>query len=64
MSPSGKLRHVALARTDVSEEHSASIVMVTRINELGIMLAVTTESHIVFLCSMRQLLVTANVVPS
>jgi hypothetical protein len=40
---------VALVRTDVSEECSASIIRVTRI---------------IFLRNMRQLLVTANVVPS
>jgi hypothetical protein len=45
------LRHVALVRTDVSEEISASIIRVTRIGELGT-LAVT---------SVHQLLVTANV---
>jgi hypothetical protein len=36
------LRHVALARTDISEEFSASIIRVTRINELGI-LAITSN---------------------
>jgi hypothetical protein len=36
------LRHVALARTDVSEELSASIIRVTRIGELGT-LAVTSN---------------------
>jgi heme O synthase-like polyprenyltransferase len=46
MQSSGMLRHVALVRTDVSEEHSASIILV------------------VFLCSMHQLLVMVNVVPS
>jgi hypothetical protein len=40
------LRRVALARTDVSEELSTSIIRVTQF---------------VFLCSVRQLLVTANV---
>jgi predicted hotdog family 3-hydroxylacyl-ACP dehydratase len=40
------LRHVALVRTDVLEELSASIIT------------------LVFLCSVRQLLVTASVVPS
>jgi hypothetical protein len=34
MSSSGLLRHVALVRTDVSEELSASIIRVTRIGEL------------------------------
>jgi hypothetical protein len=43
----------ALVRTDVSEDPSASIIRVTRIGEL-----------LVFLCSERRLLVTANVVPS
>jgi hypothetical protein len=51
MTPSGMLRHVALVRTDVSEELSACFT-VTRIGELGTTLAV------------RQLLVTASVVPS
>jgi hypothetical protein len=36
------LRRVALVRTDVSEEPSASIIRVTRIGELG-MLAVTSN---------------------
>jgi hypothetical protein len=35
------LSHVALVRTDVSEELSASIITVTRISELGTALAVT-----------------------
>jgi hypothetical protein len=35
------LRRVALVRTDVSEELSASIIRVTCICELGTMLAVT-----------------------
>jgi hypothetical protein len=34
------LCHVALVRTDIPEELSASIIRVTRIGELGIMLAV------------------------
>jgi hypothetical protein len=37
------LRHVALVRTDVSEELSASLIMVTRIGELGTTLAVTSN---------------------
>jgi hypothetical protein len=37
------LRHVALVRTDVSEELSASFIRVTRIGELGTMLAVTSN---------------------
>jgi hypothetical protein len=55
------LRRVALVRTDISEEISASIMMVTRIGELGTTLAVT--SNIGFLRSMRRLVVTANVAP-
>jgi hypothetical protein len=37
------LRRVALGRTDVSEELSASIIRVTRIGELGTTLAVTSN---------------------
>jgi hypothetical protein len=40
---SGTLCHVALVRTDVSEERSASIIRVTRISELGTTLAVTSN---------------------
>jgi hypothetical protein len=36
MPSSGMLRRVALVRTDVSEERSASITRVTRIGELSI----------------------------
>jgi hypothetical protein len=50
MPYSGMLRHVALERTDVSEEFSTSFIRVTRIVE--------------FLGSVRRLLVTASVVPS
>jgi hypothetical protein len=41
MPSSGMLRRVALVRTDFSEELSASFIRVTRIGELGTMLAVT-----------------------
>jgi hypothetical protein len=34
MASSGMLRHVALVRTDVSEELSASFIRVTRIGEI------------------------------
>jgi hypothetical protein len=40
MASSGMLRRVALIRTDVSEELSASFISVTRIGELGTTLAV------------------------
>jgi hypothetical protein len=39
MMSSGMLRHVALVRTDISEELSASFIKVTRIGELGTTLA-------------------------
>jgi hypothetical protein len=39
------LRHVALSRTDVSEERNASIIRVSRIGEIGITLALTTEAR-------------------
>jgi hypothetical protein len=43
MVSSGMLRHVALVRTNVSEELSASFIRVTRIDELGTTLAVTSN---------------------
>jgi hypothetical protein len=42
MPPSGKLRHVALVRTDGSEERSATIIRVTSIGELRTTLVVTS----------------------
>jgi hypothetical protein len=39
------LRRVALLRTDVSEELSATFIRVTRISELGRTLAVTSNRH-------------------
>jgi hypothetical protein len=43
MASSGMLRRLALLRTDVSEELSASIIKVTRIGEIGTTLAVTSS---------------------
>jgi hypothetical protein len=40
------LRRVALVRTDVSEQLSASFIWVTGIGELGTTLAVTTNRSI------------------
>jgi hypothetical protein len=63
MVSSGTLRRVALARTDVSEQLSASFIRVTRLSELRTMLAVTSNRR-----TLRRnttwLLVTASVVPS
>jgi hypothetical protein len=42
MASSGMLRRVALVRADVLEEPSASFIRVTRLGELGTMLAVTS----------------------
>jgi hypothetical protein len=56
------LRRVALVRTDVSEEGSASIIKERRMVELGTTLAVTINQ-----CMLGRntiLLVTANVVPT
>jgi hypothetical protein len=49
MVSSGMLRRVALVKTDVSEELSASLIRVTRIGELGTTLAVTSNRRT--LCS-------------
>jgi hypothetical protein len=45
MASSGMLRRVAVVRTGVSEELSASIIRVTRIGELGTTLAVTSNGR-------------------
>jgi hypothetical protein len=55
MPSSGMLHRVTLVRTEVSEELSTSIIRVTKICELGTMLAV-------FLRIVCRLLVTVNVV--
>jgi hypothetical protein len=43
MAYSAMFRRVALVRTDVSEELTASIIRVTRIGELGTTLAVSSN---------------------
>jgi hypothetical protein len=48
MSSSGMLRRVALVRTDVSVEPSASIIRVTRIEELGKTSAVISIQTCIF----------------
>jgi hypothetical protein len=64
MVSSGMLHRVALVRTDVQEERSASIIRVTGIGELGTMLALTSKQRKPRRNSVRRLLVTANVIPS
>jgi hypothetical protein len=65
MVSSGMLRRVALVRTDISEELSSSFIRVTRIGELGTQAATSNRrTHLVFLRSVRRLLVAACVVPS
>jgi hypothetical protein len=70
MVSSGMLHHVALVRTDVLEESSASFIRVTRIGKLGTTLAATSNQRIlrtntqVSLRSVRRLLVAPSVVPS
>jgi hypothetical protein len=43
MASFGMLSRVALVKTDVSEERSASFIRMTRIGELGTTLAVTSN---------------------
>jgi hypothetical protein len=45
MASSGMLRHVALVKTDVSEELSAPLIRVARNGEVGTTLAVTSNRH-------------------
>jgi hypothetical protein len=77
MASSGLLSRGAVVTPDVSEELSASIIKVTGICELGTTLAVTRNrrtlrrigidalcEELVFLRSVRRLLVTASIAPS
>jgi hypothetical protein len=69
MGSSGMVRRVALVRTDVSEERSASFIRVTRMGGLGTSLAGTSNRPTLrrflrFLCSVGRLLITASVVPT
>jgi hypothetical protein len=72
MVSSGSLRRVALVRTDVPKEPGASFIRVTEIGDLGTTQAATsnrrtlrrnTKLYLVFLRSVRRLLVAACVVP-
>jgi hypothetical protein len=64
MVSSGLLRRVTLVRTDVSEEPFASFIRVTKIGALGTTQAATSNRRtLVFLRSVRRLLVEACVVP-
>jgi hypothetical protein len=56
MVTSAMLRRVALVRTDVSEELSTSFIRVTRIDELGITLAVTSNSSPILVILMKEAL--------
>jgi DNA-binding TFAR19-related protein (PDSD5 family) len=53
MASSGMLRRVALVRTDVSEELSASFIRVTRIGEIGTTLAVTSNRRTLHVALVR-----------
>jgi hypothetical protein len=61
MVSSGMLRRVALVRTEVSVELSASFFRVTKVGELGTTLAVTSNRRKL---RVRRLIVKAIVVPS
>jgi hypothetical protein len=54
------LRGVAFVRLEVSEEHSASFIKLTRIGEVGKTLGLTSNRR----RSVRRLLVTASFIPS
>jgi hypothetical protein len=58
------LRRVALVRTDVPEELSASSIRVTRIGELGTLAVTSNRRTLQRNTSVRRLLLRAGVVPS
>jgi hypothetical protein len=61
------LPRVALVRTDVSEELSASVISGIRIGGLGTTIVASSNPRsvpLVFLRSVRRFLVTASVVPN
>jgi hypothetical protein len=64
MASSEMLRRVALIRTDVSEDGSASFIRVTRIGEQGTTLAVTSNRRRLRRSNVGRLLFRASVVPS
>jgi hypothetical protein len=66
MASSGMLRCMALIKTDVSEEHSASFIRLTTFGELRTTLAVTSNRGTLRrnTSSVSRLLVRARVVPS
>jgi hypothetical protein len=59
------LRRVALVRTDISEEHSAYFIRVTRIGEIEITLAGSSNRRTLrrILRNILRLLLTASIVP-
>jgi hypothetical protein len=63
MASSGMLRRVALVRTDISDERSASFIRVARIGELGTTLALTSNRR-TLRRNTKIFLVTASVAPS
>jgi hypothetical protein len=56
MESSGMLRRVALVRTDVTEELSASFIRVTRIGELRKTVAVTSNRRSILVTLMKEAL--------
>jgi hypothetical protein len=64
MASCGMLRRVALVRTDVSEELSASIIRVTRIGKLRTLAVTSNRRTLRRNTKLHQLLVTADVVLS